>query len=165
MKVADSRKKILFVAGSGGHTAQLAILLEKMGNQHRSELMLERGDELAIRRFSGTYKVHKAVPIRGKDETPFLTVLRVFLNCFQSLGIFASVRPDYIITTGPGLAIPICLLGKALGRKVIVIESWSRTTTRSYVGRILYFCANLFFVQWPEMLKQYPKARYAGRFA
>ena len=54
-------------------------------------------------------------------------------------------------------------IGKLLGKKIIFIESWSRIYKKSSSGKFAYLFANLFFVQWPEMKKQYPKAIYAGR--
>lgn len=158
-------KKVLFVAGSGGHTAQLSILLQKIGGRYKSELMLEKSDQLGIEKFSKKYKIYTANVIRGKSEPILMTLFRMILNSFQSLIILIKSNPGYIITTGPGLGIPVCILGKIAGKKIIVIESWSRTKTKSYAGKALYPFSNLFFVQWPEMLKQYPNAKYAGRLA
>jgi beta-1,4-N-acetylglucosaminyltransferase len=156
-------RKVLFVAGSGGHTAQLLILLKKIGDKYNSELMLEKSDNIGIEKFSNKYKVHTASAIRGKSESKRMTLFRIVVNSLQSLIILVTSNPKYIITTGPGLGIPICIMGKIAGKKIIVIESWSRTKTKSYVGKVLYPFSDLFFVQWPEMLKQYPKAIYAGR--
>ncbi len=158
-------KKVLFVAGSGGHTAQLALLLEQIGDRYRTELLLERSDHLGIERFAPRYKVYTACAIRGKRESILVTLFRVALNLCQSLVVLLRSNPCCILTTGPGLGIPICLLGKLTGRKVVVIESWSRTTTRSYLGRLLYPFADLFIVQWPQMLRYYTKAKYLGRLA
>ena len=156
-------KKVLFIAGSGGHVAQLSILLQKIGDKYNTELMLEKSDKLGIEKFSKKYKIYTANAIRGKSEPILITLFRIFLNSFQSLIILITSNPEYINTTGPGLGVPICILGKIAGKKIIVIESWSRTKTKSYVGKVLYPFSNLFFVQWPEMLKQYPKAKYVGR--
>lgn len=158
-------KKVLFVAGSGGHIAQLSILLQKIGDNYNSELMLEKSDKLGIEKFSKKYKIYTTEAIRGKSEPILKTLLRILVNSFQSLIILIKSNPECIITTGPGLGIPICIMGKIAGKKIIVIESWSRTKTKSYVGKLLYPLSNLFFVQWPEMLKQYPKAKYVGRLA
>jgi UDP-N-acetylglucosamine:LPS N-acetylglucosamine transferase len=158
-------KKVLFVAGSGGHTAQLSKLLEKIGDRYDSELMLETSDTLGKEKFSGKYKIHTAVAFRGKYESKLSTLFRMLLNTIQSLFILIASNPEYIITTGPGLGIPISIWGKIVGKKIFVIESWSRTKTKSYNGRVLYPFSTMFFVQWPEMLKQYPKAKYVGRFA
>jgi UDP-N-acetylglucosamine:LPS N-acetylglucosamine transferase len=157
--------KVLFVAGSGGHVAQLSILLQKIGDKYKSEIMLEKSDKLGVDKFSKKYRIYTASAIRGKNESKFMTLFRILSNSFKSVIILIRSNPKLIITTGPGLGIPICILGKIVGKKIIVIESWSRTKTKSYVGTILYPFSDLFFVQWPEMLKQYPKAKYVGRLS
>ena len=158
-------KKVLFIAGSGGHAAQLKILLAKIGDRYNSSLMLERTDKLSIKELSGRYNIYVACAIRGKSESIPMTLFHMFTNLIQSIYILIKVNPEYIITTGPGLGIFICICAKMIGKKIIVIESWSRTTTKSYVGKVLYLFSDLFFVQWPEMLKLYPKAKYAGRLS
>ncbi|HOD79171.1 MAG TPA: PssD/Cps14F family polysaccharide biosynthesis glycosyltransferase [Atribacter sp.] len=158
-------KKVLFVAGSGGHIAQLAIILQEIGDKYDSKLMLEKSDKLGIERFSRKYKIFTAIPIRGKNESIVITLIRILVNLFQSSIILLRSNPEYIITTGPGLGIPVCIFGKIAGKKIIVIESWSRTKTKSYAGKVLYPFSDLFLVQWPQMLKHYPKAKYLGRLA
>jgi UDP-N-acetylglucosamine:LPS N-acetylglucosamine transferase len=65
---------------------------------------------------------------------------------------------------GPALSLHVTWLGKFLfGKKIIFLESWSRVYTKSLAGRLTYPFADLFFVQWKEELKNYPKATYAGR--
>nr|WP_225349401.1 hypothetical protein [Limosilactobacillus reuteri] len=51
---------------------------------------------------------------------------------------------------------------KLMKKKVIYIESFARITTPSLTGKILYHFADLFIVQWKELLKVYPKAKYFG---
>jgi UDP-N-acetylglucosamine:LPS N-acetylglucosamine transferase len=59
--------------------------------------------------------------------------------------------------------VPVSLVGKALGAKVIHVESASRVRRLSLTGRILYPVADLFFVQWEGLRERYPRAIYAGR--
>jgi len=68
-----------------------------------------------------------------------------------------------IIACGPGFAAHICILGKILGKKIIFLESWSRVYSKSLAGKFVYPFSDLFFVQWPQQLKNYPKAVYVGR--
>lgn len=157
-------KKVLFVAGSGGHTAQLSILLKQLGDRYDSEVMLENTDLLGIKKFSEKYRVYTASVIRGKSEPLISTFFRITMNTLQSLVVLLRSNPDAIITTGPGLGIPICIMGKVIGKKIVMIESWSRTSTKSFAGKALYSFSDLFFVQWPAMVQHYPKAKFAGRF-
>ncbi|HAO9336376.1 TPA: polysaccharide biosynthesis protein, partial [Escherichia coli] len=49
------------------------------------------------------------------------------------------------------------------GTKVIYIETWSRFTTYSLSGRIMYRLSNKFYIQNKSLLELYPKAIYSGR--
>nr|WP_301538293.1 PssD/Cps14F family polysaccharide biosynthesis glycosyltransferase [Providencia rettgeri] len=94
------------------------------------------------------------------------------LNVFSTLG-FIRILKDVIslykknnikacISTGPGLAIPAAIITKIYGGKVIHIETWSRFHSKSFTGRILYYIADVFYVQNKSLLKLYPNATYSG---
>ena len=89
--------------------------------------------------------------------------MRTLLSAAQAMVALVRARPQAVISTGPGPAVPASLLAKLLGVKVIYIETGSRVFTLSASGKILYRFADLFFVQWPELLSLCPKAIYAGR--
>ena len=74
-----------------------------------------------------------------------------------------KIRPKYIVTTGAHTAGPMCCIGKIFGSKIIYIETFANIKTKTITGRIIYLFADLFIVQWEEMLKLYPKAKFAGR--
>lgn len=45
---------------------------------------------------------------------------------------------------------------------IIYIESFARVDEASLTGKLMYPLADLFLVQWEDMLKVFPKAIYAG---
>ena len=53
--------------------------------------------------------------------------------------------------------IPICLISKLMGKKLIYIESFAKVTSPTETGKLLYKFADQFYVQWKPMLKFYPK--------
>ena len=67
-----------------------------------------------------------------------------------------------IITTGTHTAGPMCILGKLFGSKVVYIETIANKNKKTATGKLIYPIADLFIVQWEEMLKLYPKAVYGG---
>lgn len=157
--------KILVVLGSGGHTAQMIKLVSMLSPDHAYSYMVGLDDQLSeskIRRAGTVYKVHRA---RRHEDGLLKTVVKVIRLSFESLAVLWKAKPDAIINAGPGTAVPVAVLGKMSGKKVITIEDWSRVYSRSRSGSILYRFSDLFFVQWPEMLEQYPKAVYAGRLS
>ena len=85
-----------------------------------------------------------------------------FWNMCQSLWILLRERPHIILSTGAGVTLPTCLLGKLLGAKLIFVESGGNVYTPSLTGRILYPFSDLFFVQWEPLAAHFPKAIYGG---
>lgn len=83
-------------------------------------------------------------------------------NCFKSLIFFFKIQPQYIVTTGTHAAVPMCYLAKLFKRKVIFIETFANSQTKTLSGKLVYPIADLFIVQWEEMLKLYPKAIFGG---
>jgi len=88
---------------------------------------------------------------------------RTLISALQAFVALVSVRPRAIISAGPGSAVPASVVAKLLGIKVIYIETGSRIFALSDTGRIMYRVADLFLVQWPDLLPLCPKAIYAGR--
>lgn len=83
-------------------------------------------------------------------------------NILLSTLYFLWERPTTVITTGAGASYPTCKIAKMFARKVIYVESFAKLTSQSVTGKMVYPFADVFFVQWPEMQKVYPNAKYAG---
>jgi UDP-N-acetylglucosamine:LPS N-acetylglucosamine transferase len=71
-------------------------------------------------------------------------------------------KPDLIITTGVLAVIPLCLIAKLFGKKLIYIESFAKISSPNKSGELLYKYADQFYVQWPQMKSVYPNAIYVG---
>jgi len=80
----------------------------------------------------------------------------------RTVYLYLRIRPKVIITTGTHTAGPMCILGKLFGSKVVYIETIANTNKKTATGKLIYPIADLFIVQWEEMLKLYPKAVYGG---
>ena len=83
-------------------------------------------------------------------------------NFFKSLKIFLAEKPDVVICTGVLAMIPMCLIAKAVGKKLIYIESFAKVTSPTETGKFLYKYADQFYVQWESMLEIFPNATYLG---
>ena len=94
---------------------------------------------------------------------PHLSKWKYLVNTCQSLKHIIVERPDVVISTGAGIAIPTMMIcKKLLGSKIIYIESAACVEKASKTGSFMYKYADLFLVQWPEMQHHYEKAVYAG---
>ena len=77
--------------------------------------------------------------------------------------VAAIERPNIVISTGAGIVVFFCVFAKFLGARFIFIESMANIERPTLTARFLYPFADLFIVQWPELLKYFPKAKYMGR--
>ena len=76
--------------------------------------------------------------------------------------LYLKVKPDIVISTGALATVPICLISKMFNKKIIYIESFARIYDPSLTGKIMYRFADVFIIQWKELKKFYPKAKYFG---
>ena len=83
-------------------------------------------------------------------------------NILKSLYYFIKIRPSVIVTTGTHTAVPICYIAKLFRSKVIFIETFANSKTKTVAGKLVYPIADTFIVQWESMLELYPKAVFGG---
>lgn len=88
--------------------------------------------------------------------------LRQLVNLGEAAAILLRERPDLLISTGASPAVPFFALGRALGVRTLFIEDFNLVDTPSLTARLVYPLADHFFVQWPQLLPRFPRARYAG---
>jgi len=155
--------KLLIVLGSGGHTKEMIRLVNLLGPGYEYRYLVSADDELSVKKIKVPGAVYRVMRPRWKHTSLPVVILRTLVSALQALVALVRIRPQAIISTGPGPAVPASLLAKLLGIKVIYIETGSRVFALSASGKILYRFADLFFVQWPDLLPVCPKAIYAGR--
>ena len=148
-------RKICFAASSGGHYEQL-MMLKPLMEKYDSFILTEKTQYEA--RVAGE-KTYYLKQVNRKEKT-FL--LRMLQNVFLTFGIFLKEKPNVVICTGVLAMIPMCLLVKLCGGKLIYLESFAKVTSPTETGKLLYRFADQFYVQWEPMKKVYPKAIYLG---
>lgn len=144
--------KICLAASAGGHLTELLQLEESW-----------KGDEY----FFVSDERLNAIQLSKRDRVYFVSCprrnpLKLLVNFVQSFRIFLKEKPQVVISTGADTAIPICLIAKLFGKKIIFFESFCRIHSPSLSGKIMYPLTKEFFVQWKENLEFFPKAKYAG---
>ncbi|MFR6471234.1 MAG: PssD/Cps14F family polysaccharide biosynthesis glycosyltransferase [Turicibacter sanguinis] len=149
------RMKICFAASSGGHYEQL-LMLKPLMKKYESFIVTESTFYNTMVENKKMYYLQQV----NRKEKAFL--LRMILNTIYSLKIFIVEKPDIVICTGVLAMIPICIIAKLAGKKLIYIESFAKVTSGTQTGRLLYKFADQFYVQWEPMLQVYPKAIFIG---
>lgn len=155
VKEKNNNIKVCFAASSGGHLEEIACL-RKIEKNYDTFLITEKGkfDEVKF-----TDKIYYLKQINRKE---FFFIFKFLIIFLKSFFIVFKENPNFIISTGALATIPVCLIGKIMGKKVIYIESFARIDKPSMTGKIIYKFADLFIVQWEEMLDYYPEAIYGG---
>ena len=147
--------KICFAASSGGHFDQL-MMLRPLMEQHDSFVVTEKtAYETNVQGIKTYYMIQV-----NREEINCL--LKLLVNTFKSLRLYFAEKPDVIICTGVLAMIPLCLICKLFGKKLVFIESFAKVTSPTRSGKLLYRFADQFYVQWPQMLEVYPNAIYVG---
>ncbi len=157
------KKTLLIVLGSGGHTAQMLRLVKLLGKEFEYEYVIAKDDPLSEKKIGIPGKVWRITRPRSFDTPTWKAILNTLLAFFEAIKILSKSDSVAVISAGPGIAVPISYVAKLFGKKVIFLESWSRVWSPSRTGKLIYPISDLFFVQWPELKKVYPKAMYAGR--
>ena len=152
---SNKKIKICFAASSVGHYEQL-MMLKPLMKKYDSFVITEKTGYNAESKGEKTYYMRQ-VSRREKDF-----ILRMIQNTWASIRIYRKEKPDVVICTGVLAMIPICLIAKAKGKKLIYIESFAKVTSPTETGKLLYKFADRFYVQWESMKKIYPKAIYLG---
>ncbi len=148
-------RKICFTSSSGGHLEEIS-RLANLKSQYDTFLVTEKN---GFHELSFCSKVYYLSQMNRKE----LLFLPKFLKAFvQSFYILLKEKPQSIVSTGALATFPVCLTGKLLGKRIIYIESFARVDTASLTGKLMYRIADLFIVQWEELLRIYPKAIYGG---
>ena len=153
------KKKVLFISSTGGHLDEL-MQLKPMFEKYDYHIVTEKTKSNLNLRNKFPKKVSYLV--YGTKDYMLTYPFKLLFNCFKSLFIYIKIRPKFIISTGAHTAGPMCCIGKIFGSKIIYIETFANSKTKSATGSIVYKFADLFIVQWEDMLELYPKGVYGG---
>ncbi len=84
-------------------------------------------------------------------------------NLFLAWRVLRRERPDVVISTGAGVAVPFLWIGKLLGMKTVYLECITRIHSISLAGRMILPVVDKFYGQWEEIAALHPKIDYEGR--
>jgi UDP-N-acetylglucosamine:LPS N-acetylglucosamine transferase len=144
------QKKICLASSVGGHLQEM-LQLRPVYERHPHFYILNDRVSLPEPMQGRTYF------IRHSERD-----LLFFWNLWEAVRVFWKERPTHLISTGAGLAVPLALVARLFGIKVMFIETFAAIRRPTLTGRLLYRIANRFVYQWPYLRDHYPAAQYAG---
>ena len=151
------RFRILLPTSAGGHLTEVLQLQELLAASEH----LFVTEDLPLCRKLMQGRPCRFVRPNGRNRD-WVFWRNFVVNWALAMRILLRYRPHAIVTTGSHTAIPFCYLGKLLGCKVIFILSFCRISSKAAAATAIYPVSDLFFVQWQQMQRHYPKGVYAG---
>lgn len=141
--------KVLLVCSSGGHFKAL----------HQLRPFWEGYDHTWV-----TFRtpVTEALLENGSVYWAWSPTNRNISNLLKNLLLAWKVlrrnRPDLVISTGAGVAVPFLWLAKLLGSQTVFIESITRVTDLSLSAKLALPFLNVLYVHWSQLQVRYPQA-------
>lgn len=150
MDIAQRPIRICLACSHGGHLNEMLQLQEAFAGHETFYFCYDAETTRALPR---AY----LVPNMAKNPVELVK------NLWRVFRIFRKERPHLIVSTGAEIALPVILVGKLMGVRALYIECGAQVVSPSFTGRVMYWLADEFYVQWPELLQVYgPRARYQG---
>ena len=155
-----SFKKVMFISSTGGHLNEL-LMLQSMFKKYIYMLVTEK--TITTKELKVKYGNRNVKFLIYGTRKHFITYpFKLFINTLKSFYFYFKFRPSYIVSTGAHTAGPMCLIGHFFKSKIIFIETFANSTSPSVTGKVVYKFADLFIVQWEDMLEIYDKATFGG---
>jgi len=144
----------MLVCSSGGHLAQLWSLKPWWSRQQRSWV---------------TFDTPEAKALLGEEDDvtwAFYPTTRSIPNLLRNTRLawrlLHSRRPDVVVSTGAGVALPFFVFARLLRMTTVFIEVYDRVETPTLTGRLVRPFTKLVMVQWPEQQRLYRDAVVIG---
>ncbi len=145
-------KKVLILAGGGGHTGYAEILADRLHNRV-DLLFLTPEDEVINRKRLEKYgQVDEILKPRHPKTNLIIFLIRFIIALFQSLTKVPS-NLDLLISTGSNFCIAPSIIGYLKGIPIVNLESRVKLLEPSKTAKILQKIAAITILQWPEQSK------------
>lgn len=140
----------MLAASAGGHLDLLRAVVPAIDPGRRAVWVTSRSSRGEALR-AGREDV-ELVPEYGRDPRGLAA------NLARAAAIIARRRPRLVVTSGAGVVVPLCLLARLAGARLVHVETMARVTSPSATGRLLSRLASRTIVQWPELADALPHA-------
>jgi len=145
--------KIVLVSSAGGHLLLLRQLRPWWEKHDRLFVSARQVD--AESTLAGERVVWAHFPTQRN-------VVNLVRNGLLAWRLLRKERPDMLVSTGAGVAVPFFVVATVLGIKRVYIEAYERIDSPSLSGRLCYPLSDLFVLQWDEQRRFYPRGEVIG---
>lgn len=147
-------QRVLLVSSAGGHLAQLCRLA---GWYSRHDVRWSTFDLPDARSMLGDADVVWAHHPTTRNIPNLLRNVRL---AFREI---RRHRPDVVVSSGAGIAVPFFWVAKLFGISTIYVEVIDRFDTRTLTARLVSPVTDLFVVQDEQQLELFPGSHLIGR--
>jgi beta-1,4-N-acetylglucosaminyltransferase len=149
------RADVLLVSSAGGHLLQLWSLRSAWKGYDRAWVVAShQGSDVASLLASEKYTFCYSPTTRN--------VRNLVKNVVLAWRLIRQLRPNVLVTTGAGVAVPFAWVARLCGVPVVYVESLARSERPSLSCRLARPAVDRLYVQWPELAETVRGARYAG---
>jgi beta-1,4-N-acetylglucosaminyltransferase len=144
----------MLVCSSGGHLLQLHRLKPWWENVERVWVTFDKPDSRSL---------------LGGEEVrwAYHPTTRSASNLLRNLGLawrlVRRYRPDVVVSTGAGVAVPFFAVARLFGIKTVYVEVYDRIDMPTLTGRLCHPLASRFLLQWETQKRFYPRGEVIGR--
>ena len=142
-------KKILILAGGGGHTGYAQILAEELKGKADLSFLVPADDPLSRSRLEPYGKVESIIKPRHPRTSIWAFIVRLLKAFWTSPGLIPRDL-DVIVSTGSNFCIPPAIVAWMKGIPNVYLESRVRFTGPSKTASILRPFSKLIALQWEE---------------
>ena len=151
MSKLSQKHKILAISSGGGHLTEM---------MHSMDGIDVSNEDITYVVFKTEYTKETLKDLKHYFITdPHISKVKYLINALWALLLYIWIRPKILISTGAGIAIPMILIAKKFGCKIIFIETGARVTSPSKTGQFAYKYSDLFIVQYEPLLEFFPNAK------
>ena len=146
--------KLCLVCSTGGHLLEM-VNLEPAWKDHE--------------RFWVTFPLEDAKTLLEGERVIWAyhptnrSLKNLIRNLWLAWKVLRRERPDVVISTGAGVAVPFLWIAKLHRMRTVYLECITRIHTISLAGKMILPVVDKFLGQWPELAEKHRKIVYEGR--
>lgn len=148
-------ERVLLVASSGGHLAQL-LALEPWWSRHpRAWVTFDTPEARAV--------LHDEADVTWAYHPTTRNAVNLARNSVLARRTLRRVRPTTVVSTGAAVAFPFFVAARLRGARTVYVEVYDRIDTPTLTGRLCRPVTDMMLVQWEEQRVLYDDAVTVGR--
>jgi UDP-N-acetylglucosamine:LPS N-acetylglucosamine transferase len=151
--VSTPDRHVLLVGSSGGHLTQLWSLEPWWQDGARTWVTFDTPDATSLLANESVIWAHHPTT---------RNIPNLLRNTWLAWRTLRRVRPDVVVSTGAGVALPFFVFARVLRIPTAYIEVYDRIDSATLTGRLCRPFTSVMCVQWEEQRSLYRNAKVIG---